>query len=93
MGGVKWAFFLTFATTHSLLAAHSGDVPSWLCRNRIEEKPKYKILMKKRLTLLSLLLFFTMTAMAQTLVDGIYYYLNESDNTAGVTSGTEYSGA
>ena len=48
--------------------------------------------MKKSLTLFSLLLLFTMTAMAQTLVDGIYYNLNGSDNTAGVTSGTEYSG-
>ena len=48
--------------------------------------------MKKRLTLFSMLLLFTMTAMAQTLVDGIYYNLNGSDNTAGVTSGTEYSG-
>ena len=48
MGGVKWAFVVTFATTHSLLAAHSGDVPSWLCRNGIDEKPKYKILMKKK---------------------------------------------
>ena len=48
--------------------------------------------MRKRLTLFSLLLLFTMTAMAQTLVDGIYYNLNGSDNTAGVTSGTEYSG-
>ena len=92
MGGVKWAFVVTFAKNYSLLAAHSGDVPSWLCRNGIDEKPKYKILMKKRLTLFSLLLLFTMTAMAQTLVDGIYYNLNGSDNTAGVTSGTEYSG-
>ena len=33
-----------------------------------------------------------MTAMTKTLVDGIYYNLNESDNTAEVTSGTEYSG-
>ena len=94
-GGVKWVFVVTFVTTHSLLAAHSGDVPSWLCRNGIDEKPKYKILMKKRLTLLSLLLLFTMTAMAQTLVDGIYYYLYESENTAEVTlktDGTKYSG-
>ena len=94
-GGVKWAFVVTFVTTHSLLAAHSGDVPLWLCRNRIDEKPKYKILMKKRLTLLSLLLLFTMTAMAQTLVDGIYYNLNGSDNTAEVTKrndDTKYSG-
>ena len=94
-GRVKWAFVVTFATTHSLLAAHSGDVPSWLCRNGIDEKPKYKILMKKRLTLFSLLLLFTMTAMAQTLVDGIYYNLNGSDNTAEVTKkndGTKYRG-
>ena len=51
--------------------------------------------MKKRLTLFSLLLLFTMTAMTKTLVDGIYYNLNESDNTAEVTSGikfAEYSG-
>ena len=47
--------------------------------------------MKKRLTLFSLLLLFTMTAMAQTLVDGIYYNLYEY-NHAEVTSGTEYSG-
>ena len=39
--GVKWTFVVTFATTHSLLAAHSGDVSSWLCRNGIDEKPKY----------------------------------------------------
>ena len=90
--GVKWTFFLTFATTHSLLAAHSGNVPSWLCRNGIDEKTKYKILMKKRLTLFSLLLLFTMTAMTKTFVDGIYYNLNESDNTAEVTSGTDYRG-
>ena len=96
---VKWTFFLTFATTHSLLAAHSGDVPSWLCRNGIDEKPKYKILMKKRLTLFSLLLLFTMTAMAWTmLVGGIYYDLNTLDDTAEVTSippygaNTNYSG-
>ena len=97
MERVKWAFVVTFATTHSLLAAHSGDVPLWLCRNGIDEKPKYKILMKKRLTLLSLLLLlFTMTAMAQTkVVGGIYYNLNESYNVAEVTnrtSGTKYSG-
>ena len=93
-GGVKWAFVVTFATTHSLLAAHSGDVPSWLCRNGIDEKPKYKILMKKRLTLFSLLLLFTMTAMAQTEVDGIYYnYFDESDYTVEVVAGgTKYSG-
>ena len=42
--------------------------------------------MKKRLTLLSLLLLFTMTAMTKTLVDGIYYNLNGSDNTAEVTN-------
>ena len=53
--------------------------------------------MKKRLTLLSLLLLFTMTAMALTKVSvgGIYYYLDESDNTAEVTlktDGTKYSG-
>ena len=53
--------------------------------------------MKKRLTLLSLLLLlFTMTAMAQTkVVGGIYYNLNESYNVAEVTnrtSGTKYSG-
>ena len=49
LGRVKWTFFFTFATTHSLLAAHSGDVPLWLCRNGIDEKPKYKILMRKDL--------------------------------------------
>lgn len=48
--------------------------------------------MKKRLTLFSLLLLFTMTAMARTLVDGIYYNLNGSDNTAEVTFGTDYRG-
>ena len=50
--------------------------------------------MKKRLTLFSLLLLFTMTAMAQIELDGINYYLNESDNTAGVisASGTKCSG-
>ena len=25
MGGVKWAFVVTFAKNYSLLAAHSGD--------------------------------------------------------------------
>ena len=74
MERVKWTFVVTFATTHSLLAAHSGDVPLWLCRNGIDEKPKYKILM------------------TETLVDGINYILYESENTAEVTSGTEYSG-
>lgn len=44
MGGVKRAFVVTFAEDYSLLAAHSGDVPLWLCRNGIDEKPKYKIL-------------------------------------------------
>ena len=94
-GRIKWTFVVTFATTHSLLAAHSSDVPSWLCRNGIEEKTKYKILMKKRLTLFSLLLLFTMTAMAQIEVYGIYYNLNRSNNTAEVTTykyGTRYSG-
>ncbi len=49
MERVKWAFVVTFVKNYSLLAAHSGDVSSWLCRNRIEEKPKYKILMRKDL--------------------------------------------
>ena len=51
--------------------------------------------MKKKISILSLLLVFTMTAMAQTPVNGIYYNLNGSDNTAEVTQktdGTEYSG-
>ena len=55
--------------------------------------------MKKRLTLFSLLLLFTMTAMARTLVvvGALYYYLNDSKNTAEVTqnpygASTNYSG-
>ena len=43
-------------------------------------------LMKKKLSILSLLLVFTMTAMAQTPVNGIYYNLNDSENTAEVVS-------
>ncbi len=42
--------------------------------------------MKKKLSILSLLLVFTMTAMAQTPVNGIYYNLNDSENTAEVVS-------
>ena len=42
--------------------------------------------MKKKLSILSLLLVLTMTVMGQTLVDGIYYYLNTSENTAWVTN-------
>ena len=44
MGGVKWTFFLTFAKNYSLLAEHSGDVPSWLCRNGKDEKLNIKFL-------------------------------------------------
>ena len=89
MERVKWTFFLTFATTHSLLAAHSGDVPSWLWRNGIDEKPKYKILMKKDLPSCHCC---SSSLLTETLVDGIYYNLYESENTAEVTSGTEYRG-
>ena len=42
--------------------------------------------MKKKLSILSLLLVFTMTAMSQTPVNGIYYNLNDSENTAEVVS-------
>lgn len=42
--------------------------------------------MKKKLSILSLLLVFTMTAIAQTPVNGIYYNLNDSENTAEVVS-------
>ena len=44
--------------------------------------------MKKKLSILSLLLVFTMTAMGETLeeVDGIFYHLNVSEKTASVTN-------
>lgn len=46
--------------------------------------------MKKKLSILSLLLVFTMTAMAQTLVDSIYYNLDRSTMTTEVTYGAKY---
>ena len=48
--------------------------------------------MKKKLSILSLLLVFTMTVMGQTLVDGIYYNLKDWNKTATVTNGKDYSG-
>ena len=49
--------------------------------------------MKKRLSLLSCLLLFAIVAMAQTKLNGIYYNLDNSNNTAEVTYGdSKYSG-
>ncbi len=49
--------------------------------------------MKKRLSILSCLLLFAIVAMAQTKLNGIYYNLDNSNNTAEVTYGdSKYSG-